>query len=186
MINLLPPEDKRQILAGQSNVLLLRYCVASLLLTIPLISLVVGIYLVLMNSKTAAEATIAESSIKSAAYAKTKVDAQEFKNNLATAKTILDKEVRYSKIAVAIAQAIPSGISLQNLDLNAQTFGQPIVLTATGHSYGDAIRLKSSLEDADGQFTDVHLQSITQQEGDTGTAVDITVSLVIDPKAAKL
>lgn len=183
MINLLPPNDKKQILAGLSNTLLLRYCTASLLLAIPLFMLLGGVYLVMANSKKTAETTIQESLARSAEYTDIKTQAKEFSDNLAIAKTILGKEVRYSKIAVAIAQAIPPGMSLDNLTLDAQSFGQPITLSARGNSYEEAIVFKNLLERST-TFQDVHLQSVAQQaEGD---GVSITLSAVINPEVAKL
>ena len=58
MINLLPLEERRQIRAGLSNSLLLRYCVASLLLAVPLVLLAGGSYLVIIGSKHTAEARL--------------------------------------------------------------------------------------------------------------------------------
>ena len=103
MINLLPPEEKRQIRARITNTLLLRYCIATLLLTIPLSTLAGGTYMIILNQKSAAEESIQNSQQKSSQYADIRAEAQEFKSNLNTAKTILDKEIKYSQIALAIA-----------------------------------------------------------------------------------
>lgn len=180
MINLLPPEYKKQIRAAQTNTLLLRYIITSIMLALLLLGIIVGVYVIMSNSKKSAEETIRDSQARSASYQKIDKEATEFSKNLQTAKTILGKEVRYSKIAVKIAQALPSGVVLENLQLDAKTFGQPTVFNAKGKNYNDAIRLKTAFEKSD-LFEDVHLQSITS--GEEG-GVSISVSASINPEVA--
>lgn len=182
MINLLPPNDKKQILAGLSNTLLIRYCVATLLLTIPLLLLLIGGYLVMMNAKSVAQETIEQSTAKSAEYDSVRSESKEFIANLNTAKSILSKEIRYSKIAVAIAQTLPDGMSLESLSLNPESFGQPIALSARGGSHSDAIKFKNALEKSD-IFHDVQLQT-SQQSEDGG--VQITIIATIDEELKNL
>jgi Tfp pilus assembly protein PilN len=185
MINLLPPEQKRQIRAGQSNFLLVRYCIASVLLAVLLFALAGGIYMIMNNSKKGAEAAIQQSTAKSSEYQEVQQEATEFSNNLATAKTILDKEVRYSQIAVRLAQALPSGVILSSIQLNSENFGQPMTLTASGKSYEDALRLKSALEQSP-YFSNVYLGSVAQSSTeDTGYPVAITINVTISPEIAK-
>lgn len=181
MINLLPPEKKKQIRAGQINILLLRYCMASLMLLLLLLAVSGGAYVIMENSKRSAESTIQESVAKSAKYQQIQKDADTFRNNLTTAKNILDKEVHYSDIAIKIAQTIPGGVTLDSLQLDAKTFDQPITLNATGRSYDDSIRLKTAFEQSP-IFKDVHLLSVSY--GGDGTNPDtnfwmISISVTI-------
>ena len=84
-----------------------------------------------------------------------------------------------SKIAIAIAQNLPPGISLDTLNLDAQNFSQPLNLQLHGDSYDDAIRYKKLLEGSP-LFQDVHLQSVTASaEG----GVTIAISTVMNPEA---
>lgn len=184
MINLLPPESKRQIRAGQSNLLLLRYCIASLLLAALLGALIAGVYFIMSNSKRDAENLIQQSETSGQKYQKVKREASEFSNNLSTAKTIFDKDVLYSKIAVKIAQTLPPGVVLQSLQLDAKTFGQPMVLNAAGKNYDDSIRLKTALEESP-IFNDVHLQSVSQSESEGDYPTTINISVTIDPESIK-
>lgn len=186
MINLLPPNDKRQMHAGQSNVLLLRYCIASLLLAIPLFGLVGGVYFIMRNSENTARAAIEESDRKSSGYQETEKNAAEFRKNLQIAKGILDKEVRYSKIAVKVAQTMPSGIVLESLELDASTFGQSVTLNALGKSYDDAIRLKTAFERSN-DFNDAHLEVVSRGETDEqGFNTSISISVIISPDIVRL
>lgn len=184
MINLLPPEQKRQIRAGQSNTLLLRYCIASLILATILFIPVAGAYFIINNSKKSAELAIQESDSVSASYQKVQQEANEFSSNLSTAKAILDKDVKYSKIALEIAKEIPAGIVLGSLSLDSKSFGQPIALNASGKTYDHALALKSALEESS-IFKDVHLQSVTRgEEGEYPITININVT--INPEATKL
>ena len=178
MINLLPPEEKRQIRARITNTLLLRYCIATLLLTIPLSTLAGGTYMIILNQKSAAEASIQNSQQKNSQYRDIQAEAEEFKNNLNTAKTILDKEIKYSQIALAIAQGLPDGISLDTLNLDANGFDQPIVLQLHGNAYGDAIDYKNALEKSP-IFKEVHIQSITS-DGENG-GITVSISAILQP-----
>ena len=183
MINLLPPAKKQQIHAAQANVLLLRYCLASLVLAV-LLATIVGItYLTLSNSKAAAASAMQEAEAKSTQYADTQAKAAEFTSNLAVAKTILDKEVRYTTAAINIAQTIPSGIILNSLQLNAQSFGTPMVLDAQGKTYDDAIRLKTAFEESP-YFDEAHLLSVGESD-DEAYPVSIQISVIIKQEIIK-
>lgn len=190
MINLLPPERKREIRAGQTNVLLLRYCVLSLVLAALLFILAGSVYFLMQNSQKAAQTAIQESETKNAQYQKVQQDVAAFNTNLQTARTILDKEVRYSQIAVKIAQTLPSGVILQSLQLDAKTFGQPMTLNAQAKTYDDAIRLKTAFEQSS-SFSNVYLLSVTNGsdtgEGSQSSAypVSIVINVTINPEIAK-
>ena len=185
MINLLPPDRIKQIHAGQDNVLLLRYCLASLVLTIPLAGLIIFSHVTLANQKAEAEETISANLEKARKYSLIQEASTEFQNNLQVAKTILDKEVRYTNAALAVARTLPPGIVLQSLTLDSSSFGQPIVLAALGKSNNDAIRLKTAFENST-SFSETHLISISsvQDTGD-GYSVDISISVIVNPEIAK-
>ena len=64
MINLLPPQEKKQISAGRVNVILRRYCIISLIFAGLLFLTIGGFYLFLENSRTSAQANIDEGNAK--------------------------------------------------------------------------------------------------------------------------
>ncbi len=93
MINLLPPSDKRQILAGRSNTLLVRYNFF-LLGALGFLLVALGfVYFYLANTKAGAEVVVEENQTKVVGYSKVEQEANAFKSNLAIAKQILGKEV---------------------------------------------------------------------------------------------
>lgn len=79
MINLLPPQEKKQISAGRVNVILRRYCIISLIFAGLLFLTIGGFYLFLENSRTSAQANIDEGNAKLAQYQSTQKEVSEFK-----------------------------------------------------------------------------------------------------------
>ena len=187
MINLLPAENQRQLRAARVNVILLRYVILALAAVGLLAAATLASYLILTFTKVSAEDTIAAETKKASQYQAVERDAKEFQANLQTAKTILSKEVRYSKITVAIAQTIPSGVVLDNLNLDAQTFGTPTTLTARARSYKDALRLKSSFEKSE-IFSDVNLASISKADDGSGKQaypINVSINVTINKELAQ-
>lgn len=183
MINLLPNPMKKQLKAARANVILLRY---TILLGASAIFLGLGIasvYLLMTTIRSNAETAINENQTRITNYTAVETQAAQFRTNLATAKTILDKEVIYSKAMVSIAQALPQGVVLDNLSLDSRTFGTPTTISARTRSYDDALNLKDALEASDA-FSDVHFSSISSS-GQSGTPQDsypfsVSINLVID------
>lgn len=177
MINLLPPEEKKQLHAARSNTLLIRYNIL-LGVIVAFMGIAVAITYVFLNStQQSAQATISQNEAKASQYDSVKTQAAQFRQHLATAKQILDNEVTYSKVILEIAQLIPSGVILQNLALDSQTFGTETTLIAQAKTYDDAIALKDSFSKST-LFTNVHFQSITSA-GSSGGQYPITVNLNI-------
>lgn len=185
MINLLPLEEKRQIRAARSNVLLLRYTILTAC-SMAAIGLLVGASYLIMNvTKANAEATIANNAAKANTYSSVQNQAQTFRANLLTAKTILDKEVNYTNVIIAIAQTLPPNIILDSLDLDAKTFGTPFVLSAKAKSYEDGLALKKALENST-VFSNISIQAMSQTAGSTdGYPVDVKLNATINKQVTK-
>ena len=184
MINLLPPKVKREIIAGRSNVILWRYCVVSLILGFLLIVATAGIYFIMAHTRTTARQAI-ETGNRRALHQKVQQDYESFSANLKIAKAILDKDVRYSKVALKIAQAMPSGTILQTLTLDSKKLGTPMTINARGKTYGDALRLKDSFQQSS-LFKDVNLASaVAEKENKDGYPINITINVTMVPEVAK-
>lgn len=184
MINLLPPEDKRQLKASRANSLLLRYNVF-LLGALGFLCLAIGVtYFYLTSTKANAEQQISDNRARASDYTAVAKEAARLRDNLATAKQILDKEVTYSKALLAIAQLVPSGVVLQNLDLDAQTFGTPTTLVAEAKSVDAAVQLKDSFQNSP-LFSDVHFASITNSPSSDAYPVTVSLNVTISKDAAK-
>lgn len=162
MINLLPDETKRDIRAARSNVVLLRYNFLTVIAAGCLVIVCVFFFFVLSNDKSNAVSKNSENQAKAASYAPTKAAANEYKQNLATAKTILDKNVNYTSTIFEIVKLLPSGVVLDGLTLNADDFGKQKTFTANAKTYADATKLKENFQNSK-LFTNVFFQTINNQ-----------------------
>lgn len=177
MINLLPPQEKKQIQAAQANVLLWRYSVVTLLLAGLLAAFVVIVFIILGADRANSEAELKRSEEHSQKYRDVQQQVTTFSNDLKTAKAILQKDVRYSQIAMKIGNVIPAGITLQTLTLDAATFDKPTVFVATGQSYNDALRLKKAMEESP-LFQNVSLSSVSRDEKTGQVTININATIV--------
>lgn len=172
MMNLLPPDDKRQLAAARTNTLLARYSVL-MAISIAILALeVVGMNLVVDAGTAQNQATILENEQKTAAYAPTKREAELFNSNLSTAKYILGKQVPYTSLIFTLANSLPAGTTLDTMMLDPATFGAPGLLTINTKSYDKAIEAKTALQnakvnDSTPLFTSVSFQSVASNENDT-------------------
>ena len=176
VINLLPQEEQRQLRAARTNVLLLRYNVLLLGAVIFLVLAVGVTYIQLTTTKDLAERTITLNNNKSSDFVPIENQAAQFRTNLGTAKQILDHEVTYTKVVLAIAKVLPSGVILDNLNLDSQTFGTATTLVAHAKDYSRVLALKESFQTSK-LFSDVHFESIANGEASTIPEYPITVNL---------
>ncbi len=160
MINLLPENEKRQLHAARTNTLLVRYNIGLFVAVVFLGIAMAFVYFYLGTAKATSEQTIADNKAKAASFASIESQAQLFRSDLAVAKQILDKEVSYTKVILAIANILPGGTILDKLSLDSENFGKPTVLAAQARSYEAALSLKDAFQKSP-LFSDVHFQSIT-------------------------
>jgi len=175
MINLLPPEEKRQLRAARTNTLLARYNII-LLVAVVFLGLAIGVvYLYLTNTKASADQTVRENTSQTSQYAGVLTEAQQFRSNLTIAKQILDREVAYTQVLINIAQVIPEGVVLESLVLDSETFGTETVLNASARDYGRALAFKDALQKSD-YFTEAHFQNVD----DIGTGdYPLTITMAV-------
>lgn len=183
MINLLPTQSKKEILAGRSNVLLVRYIWAtiSLLALLGIVSLLS--YLLLQKTKTDLETTIRDNEQQSVDYAQVRSRADQFKSNLTTAKSILDKQVSYTRIILDISKRIPSGVVLDNLTLDTASFGKPIEITGKAVDHKAALTLKNTLQASD-IMTDVKFKSLTHLNDGGRYTLTVVMEVTIKTEVA--
>ena len=188
MINLLSDEYKKEIRAAKVNTILLRYILILIGAVIILGGVSGGTFIVIYNVHQTSLERVAESQSKESGYSQIRTDADAFRSNLQTAKTILDKEINYSKLIYKIADAVPSNVVLDNLKLGPETLGATTTLNASAKTNNDAIRLKEAFTKKTNLFKDVKLQSITSGDASASTSdypVKVTLSLTILKEASK-
>lgn len=183
MINLIPPETKRQLQAARSNTLLLRYNIF-LLISLGFLLVASGIvYVYLGDAKASSTQAIQENNTKVSSYAPVEQQAKQFRASLSTAKQILDQEVDYTKVILKVSQLLPQGVVLDSLALDSKTFGTPTTIAAKAKNYDATLALKKSFESSP-LFSNVYFASIAGT-GDSSYPVKVSLNITIKKDAAK-
>ena len=175
MINLLPPSLKSDIRAARTNALLVRYIGILGAATLVLGGLVGAAYSVLDASREPAQLAFEQSQLRTSQFNSVKTEADELRTSLTTAKTILDQKVSYATVLHEIANAMPAGVILSDLQLDASTFGSEMTISAKAVDYDAASKLETEFAKKDIIFTNVKLVSIDSgSEGDQQTDTILT------------
>ena len=185
MINLLPPDFKKQLRAARNNTVIRRYYLL-LLMSAGLLAIVFGVGFVVTLDQEAKHISIKQESEQAAkAYEDTRKAAENFSKDLAVAKTILASDVRFSQLISDIAGVIPSGVVLRNLSLNTDdASNSPLTISANAKTYDDAVELKNSLEQSP-IFENVSLVSASTNTNGEGAAAIYPVSVSVSVKFSK-
>lgn len=167
MINLISPEQKRDIRAARTNVTLLHYCTMFLVAGV-LILLIYGAgFWLVFSDKRAATAKHQELERSVQAYAGIKQEADSFRKNLAIAKKILANETSYSTFLTTLGGDLPSGAILTALSVGtaAKTpaTANNLTIEARTTSYNKTLELKEKLEKSS-LFEDVSLVNATRPD----------------------
>lgn len=182
MINLLSRADKKELRAARRNAVWSRYTFLTIILLVA-VNIILGLtFFYIQNQARTYQDIIANNEkLSSVQYSATKVKANNFRKELATAKAILDSETNYSAIIIDIAHSIPSGCVMSTLTLSSQSFNTPQSLSYTCRSSADILRLKSALEKNDKLFGNVNIVSTSTTVSTDSVAypISITMSLII-------
>lgn len=172
MINLMPYDAKKQTRAARTNTVLFQYIVI-LGLSLAFLSLVcVATYYFIYSNKPKTANGNNSSSIQS--------QASTVRNNLATAKNILDRQVSYSDVITGIAAALPTGTILDSISLTDASFGSTTNLKILSRSNTSEPKLKEGFSGSR-LFSNYQLQSANaNQGGPTDYPFVINISVIIN------
>lgn len=185
MINLLPPDQLRELRAARANTLLIRYNVFLVGVLLFVIAALIVVYFYLTTIQSAAEVTKRDNDAKVQSYTQIDKQAQEFRTSLANAKAILDKEVTYSKTLLTISNLLPHGVIFNTISLDATTFGAPTVLALKARDETAAVAAKDAFSKSP-MFSDVHFTTLSyQKQSQDGYPVSANLSVIISKDAAK-
>lgn len=129
MINLLPQVQQKEIRAGYSNTLLLRYIIL-LICALAFLGISIGItYISLNQAAQQADTTKRENEEKATNYLETQAAVAKLQSDLASAKSLFDNEVSYSKVITRLSSLFPSGTAVDSLQFDSGSFSQPMTLS---------------------------------------------------------
>lgn len=178
MINLVAPDEKKQLRAARHNHTLANYLTIFFLSVLVLVGVFgVGFYITLAETE-AAVAQKAQNDQSAQTFANTRKAADDFAKDLLVAKTILESDVRFSQLISDIAAVIPSGVILSNLTFTSQAGDAPLTINAKAKSYDGTITLKNSLETSP-IFENVQIISATTSAGQDAEADDYPINISV-------
>lgn len=189
MINLLPETHKSDIQAARANVLLVRYIAILGAALVVLGGIVTAAYVVLENRKVSAQDLLDANTTRTAKYQPVRAEADSLRTSIASAKSILDQKVSYTKLIYKIADSTPNGVILDTLELDPTTFGNTtMIINATAKTVEAAQKLRDDFSSTtnSGLFSDVKLLTL-ESGADDGTGGDypvkVSVSVMINKGA---
>ena len=187
MINLLPPDNRRQLRAARSNLLLVRYNVGLTLAAAFLGLVTLAIYFILSGMQQAAEQNIASNQAKVSNFSTVQAEADAYQKSLTEAKSLFDEEIQYSKLYLEIANTLPSGTALDTLELDASTLGTPLELPVKIRGEQQAQALLSAFQSSALFNNTASYGTLSMNTGDDNATYPyiITVKVTINKGAIK-
>ena len=186
MINLLPDDYKKEVRAARTNVLLIRYIAIFAIAATVLGGIVTAAYIVLESRMSSAQALLEANNARTAPYASIRAEAEALRSSISSAKAIIDQKISYSKLIYEIANATPSGVTIDSLDLDPTTFGTSMTLSASAQSFDAASKLRDEFAASSEVFSSVTLVSLESNPsaaaGDTHP-ISVKISVIINKGA---
>src|ERR1700761_1043535 len=160
MINLMPTEDKRQIRAARTNIILLRYIVIALLTFGFLLIAVAFANYILKTIEQSADGVLSENHDQVQASNQATAQVQQLESSLTNAKGVLDSNVDYTLVLSRIGALVPSGVVLNSLTLSNTAFGTSMTFQVLAKTNGGVSDFQANLQ-ASPYFSGVSTQSLT-------------------------
>jgi hypothetical protein len=180
MINLMPPDVKKELRAARMNVALLHYMTVILISAVFLALILWGTFMLLGQIQDSSKRLIEANDTKAEVYSQTKQQVDSLSAGLNDAKGILDQEILYSNILVNIAQQMPPGTLIDKITLDETSFsGTPLTLKVYAKTSGDAVALRDRFQNS-AFFSDVNFQSVSDASGVDGYPVSATLTVTLN------
>lgn len=192
MINLLNPDELKQLRAARLNIKLRRFSIATLLTILVVGAIYTVGYMFARQEFSSAEAHNTAAQKDLAQYDDVKQKAAAYRSNLDVAKKILGNEIVFSNFITEVAKILPENTVLSDLSLTtkqtavtAQRKAGSTQLKARAKGYADVLTLKTKLEESD-IFSDVNIASTSVSNSSKAVGIEaeypyqVTFNLVID------
>ncbi|HEX6461878.1 MAG TPA: PilN domain-containing protein [Candidatus Saccharimonadales bacterium] len=183
MINLLPPEQKKEYRAARMNTILRQYFTL-LLVAIAVVVVIFGgsLYLNMLN-KQSYEQILADNNKKLTDLSEVREKTATFNKNISDARKVFNAQISLSDAMVKFAEAMPRGTVLTGLTLDAQSTSKPLNLTARVDSFSKAGVLEANFK-ASPYFKQVTVASVTNTSGsgsDNRYPYTVSLTVLLDP-----
>ncbi|MEI7689531.1 MAG: hypothetical protein WCI79_01020 [Candidatus Saccharibacteria bacterium] len=144
MINLLPNSEKREIHAARTNVVLIDYIVFLAIAIVFLALACLTAYFILNDIRTRSETTI--KSIEANQSLMSGVQTGDVGVTIATAESILARQISYSNIITDIGSRLPYGVVVDKISLNESLLNAPLEVEFRGRATSVAPELIANLQ----------------------------------------
>lgn len=130
----------------------------------------------LATAKANAATSITENQAKVANFNTVQTKATQFRTNLSKAKSLLDSDIKYSKIIVATANLLPDGSILDTLQLDESSFGKTMVLSVKVRGESQALALRDAFQSSS-LYTNISYGKLTTNADADTVAYPYTIEL---------
>lgn len=162
MINLLPPDVRKDTLYARRNVTLMKWVIACTIALIG-VGVIVGagyVYLDQASRSHAKRAEIARASLQTQKVEETSKQIEEISNNTKLATQVLSKEVLFSKLLRQLGASLPANTALEEFQIDKVQGG--LSLKAAAKDITAATQLQVNLQDPNNKiFEKADIENIT-------------------------
>lgn len=180
MINLLPTQQKTDIIAARANIILIRYIGIIILAFVFILAIFTTSETVLSGTLETAKSRIEANTIKADVYTSTQQEVNNLSSKLSDAKMQLDSDISYSTILTEIGKLTPSGVVIKDMTLNDSALkGSPLAITAYAQSTAEVSTLQRQFQSSP-LFTQVSLQQTNTSGGIDSYPVSVSLSVTFN------
>ncbi len=143
MINLMPPEFKRNLIYARRNLTLVKWLTAVFVAVIGVVIIVTGGYLYINQSTRAYAGEVArhKESLAKQELEQTQKRTEDISNSTKLALQVLSRQVLFSELMRQIGAVMPSGASLQSLSISKLEGGIDLQAVAVDYQTGSQVQI---------------------------------------------
>ncbi len=185
MINLLPQTTQSELRAARLNTILVRYIFVTFLALAFLAAAAGALYVILAETKETAANTIQTDTAENTDLLTVQSEANAFRSNATSVRTILDNDVHYSTFLTALAALMPEGVVIESLNLSPNMFTTASTLTVYATSSTVAQQFSTNLGNSSLALTQPTVQSITTSSSLSEYTTVMTLSVTFNQAGAQ-
>lgn len=182
MINLLPTDFKKQLRASRTNLIMAKYIIV---LIIAIVFLGAGCLAVNMNLDNIKKMYDNDSRpVTTSSPANYSARIEEAREHLANSIEIINQQVSYNKILLALAETLPNGVIVSSLVIDSNIISLPVTIKLRAQSQDSVASLNSRFQSSS-SFRNYQLLSSNNTSIDPDYPIDLTISVSINKESVK-
>lgn len=170
MINLLPPKTKEGIKFARRNVTLVEYSVLILVTSVGLIGILFFGQALASHEENLLSNLVEDKRGNLAQFDEQLSEARALDNRIDTIAALLEREITYSKLLPAIGAVVPSGTTLNGLQLDDEDGNNLIINGQSENQLGPSV-FRQNLANSENLFSRADIVNINLVKNDSGPDV---------------